>query len=105
MFFIALDDSTDTYDAAQVLLFIRGVNSEFQFIKELAGVHAMETTVTGVEILSEVKETILGLRLVFMKLKGVTSDGVVKHRWSWKCAKSSGKHWCRETNHTVLFHI
>lgn len=25
-------------------------------------------------------ETILGLRLVFMKLKGVTSDGVVKHR-------------------------
>lgn len=52
VFFIALDDSTDTYDAAQVLLFIRGVNSEFQFIEELAEVHAMETTVTGVEILS-----------------------------------------------------
>lgn len=53
MFFcIALDDSTDTSDAAQVLSFIRGVNSEFHFAEELAGGHSMATTVTGVEILS-----------------------------------------------------
>lgn len=52
VFLIALDDSIDTSDAAQVLLFIRGVNSEFQFTEELAGVRSMDTTVTGVEILS-----------------------------------------------------
>lgn len=52
VFFIASDDTTDTFDAAQVLLFIRGVNSEFQFTEELAGVQSMETTVTGVEKLS-----------------------------------------------------
>lgn len=52
--FFALDDYTDTSDAVQVLVFIRGrgVNSEFKFTEELAGVHSMETTVTGVEILS-----------------------------------------------------
>lgn len=54
-----------------MLLFIRGVNSEFQITEELAGVHSMETTVTGVEIFSKVKETILSLGLDFKKLKGV----------------------------------
>lgn len=58
VFFIALDDFTDISDVAQVLLFIRGVNIEFRFAKELAVVHSMAITVTGVEILSLVKETI-----------------------------------------------
>lgn len=74
-FSLAMDESTDTSDAAQVLLFIRGVSIDFQITEELAGVHSMETSVTGVEIFSKVKETILGLGLDFTKLKGITTDG------------------------------
>lgn len=47
-FSIALDESTDTSDAAQVLLFIRGINSDFQITEELVRVHSMENTESGI---------------------------------------------------------
>lgn len=74
-FSIALDESTDVSDSAQVLLFVRGVNSEFKITEELADVHSMEGRVTGDEIFAKVKETICNLGLDFKRLKGVTTDG------------------------------
>lgn len=74
-FSIALDESTDVSDLAQVLLFVRGVNSEFKITEELADVHSMEGRVTGDEIFAKVKETICNLGLDFKRLKGVTTDG------------------------------
>lgn len=67
---IALDESTDVSDSAQVLLFIRGVNSDLEVIEELADVFSMETTVTGAEIFSKVDETIAKLNLDYKNLKG-----------------------------------
>lgn len=53
-FSIAMDESTDVTDSAQVLLFIRGVNSKLNITQELTNVHSMENNVTGVEIFAKV---------------------------------------------------
>lgn len=74
-FSIAMDESTDVTDSAQVLLFIRGVNSKFNITQELANVHSMENNVTVDEIFAKVNETIYSLGLYFKHLKGVTTDG------------------------------
>jgi len=52
-FLIALDESTDTSDSAQVLLFVRGVNESFEITEELATVHSMKDSCTGNEIFSK----------------------------------------------------
>ena len=40
-FSIALDESTDVPDTSQLLLFIRGININFDITEELASVHSM----------------------------------------------------------------
>lgn len=74
-FSIALDESTDSSDSAQVLLFVRGVDEFFKITEELAAVHTMQDTCTGDEIFLKVKETIFALGLDFKILKGITTDG------------------------------
>ncbi|XP_025420225.1 general transcription factor II-I repeat domain-containing protein 2B-like [Sipha flava] len=74
-FSIALDESTDASDSAQVLLFVRGVNESFEITEELAAVHSMKDSCTGNEIFLKVKESIFTLGLEFSILKGVTTDG------------------------------
>lgn len=74
-FSIALDESTDSSDSAQVLLIIRGVIKTFEIIEELAAVYSMQDTYTGNEIILKVKESLFGLRLDFNILKGITTDG------------------------------
>lgn len=90
-FSIALDESTDTSDSAQVFLFVRGVNESFEITEELTAVHSMKDSCTGNEIFLKVKESIFALGLDFNILKGVTTNGGhVQHVWStyrfgWKC--------------------
>lgn len=72
---IALDESTDVTNSAQVLLFIRGVNKEFKITEELADVHSMENNVTGDKIFRKIYQTISNLGLDFKRLKGITTDG------------------------------
>lgn len=74
-FSIALDESTDVTDSAQVLLFVRGVNSDFKITEELADVHSMESSVTGDKIFAKISETISNLGLDFKRMRGVTTDG------------------------------
>lgn len=74
-FSIALDESTDVSDSAQVLLFVRGVSNSFEITEELAAVHSMESTVTGGDLFLKVKETVSNLGLDFKNLKCVTTDG------------------------------
>lgn len=74
-FSIVLDESTDSSDSAQVLLFIRGVDEAFEVTEELAADHSIQDTVTGYDIFLKVKETIFALGLDFKILKGVTTDG------------------------------
>jgi hypothetical protein len=37
---LALDESTDTLDTAQLLIFVRGIDAEFEITEELAGLQS-----------------------------------------------------------------
>ncbi|XP_065674179.1 general transcription factor II-I repeat domain-containing protein 2A-like [Hydra vulgaris] len=54
---LALDESTDRGDTAQLAIFIRGITSNFEVIEELLDINHMKDTKRGEDILSEVKKT------------------------------------------------
>lgn len=72
---LALDESTDIKDTAQLLVFIRGVNENFEVTQELAELCSMHGRTTGEEISKEVKDVIEKLKLPWEKLAGVCTDG------------------------------
>ncbi|XP_078084146.1 general transcription factor II-I repeat domain-containing protein 2-like [Mustelus asterias] len=74
LYSLALDESTDVCDTSQLLVFIRGVDSEFNVTQELASVHSMHSTVTGEDIFKELQKTVLEYNLEWNKLQCVTID-------------------------------
>jgi hypothetical protein len=51
---LAVDENTDFKDTAQLLIFIRGVDGNFEITEELVGMCSMTGRATGKEIPSEV---------------------------------------------------
>lgn len=74
-FSLALDESTDINDTAQLLLFIRGVNTEFEVTEELASMNSLHGTTRGEDIFKEVEKTLAQYNLKWNQLKCVTTDG------------------------------
>lgn len=74
-FSLALDESTDVTDSAQVLMFVRGVNKDFEVTEELLDVLTMESTCTGNDIFNKVIESLNKFDLDLKKLKCVSTDG------------------------------
>ena len=72
-FALAMDESNDVQDAAQLLIFIRGVNSNFEVSEELAALQSLTDTTTGEDIFSKVRQTMEELGLDWSKLAGVTT--------------------------------
>ncbi|XP_065654726.1 general transcription factor II-I repeat domain-containing protein 2A-like [Hydra vulgaris] len=72
---LALDESTDRGDTAQLAIFIRGITSNFEVIEELLDINHTKDTTRGEDILSEVKKTLVKFELPEKKLCGVTTDG------------------------------
>ncbi|XP_023724818.1 general transcription factor II-I repeat domain-containing protein 2 [Cryptotermes secundus] len=71
----ALDESTDITDTAQLLLFTRGVNADFEVTEELASMNSLRGTTTGEDIFKEVEEMLTKYNLKWNQLKCVTTDG------------------------------
>ena len=80
---LALDESTDITDTAQLVVFIRGVTDEFQ-IKEFVDLASMKSTTTGDDLTLEVLKMTKKFQLNPKKLSGLTTDGapamVGKHK-------------------------
>ena len=72
---LAVDESSDTSDTAQLLIFIRGVDSSLCVTEELLGLKSMHGTTTGKEIFEEVSKCVTEMRLPWDKLVGLTTDG------------------------------
>ncbi|XP_077179280.1 general transcription factor II-I repeat domain-containing protein 2-like [Paroedura picta] len=74
-FSLALDESNDVRDSAQLLIFIRGMNDYFEVTEELAALQSIKGTTTGEDIYEKVCQTVNGLELDWAKLASVTTDG------------------------------
>ena len=83
-FSLALDESTDINDTAQLAVFIRGVTDDFEVEEELLDLSSMKSTTTGEDITKEVLKVSEKFRLDPKKLSGLTTDGapamVGKHK-------------------------
>ena len=73
-FSVALDESVDVSDTSQLLLFIRGINANFEITEELASLHSMHGTTTGIYIFREVEKSVAEYNLEWEKLKCITTD-------------------------------
>ncbi|XP_066494426.1 general transcription factor II-I repeat domain-containing protein 2-like [Tiliqua scincoides] len=71
---LALGESTEVCDTSQLLVFIRGVDEDFNVTQEFVSVRSMYDTVTGEDIFQELEKTLLEYKLEWSKLKCVTID-------------------------------
>jgi hypothetical protein len=64
-FSLALDESSDACDTAQLLIFLRGIIPDFDITEELASVQSTKSTATGKCLLEEVNKCVAKLGLTF----------------------------------------
>ncbi|XP_073332529.1 general transcription factor II-I repeat domain-containing protein 2-like [Pagrus major] len=74
-FALAIDESNDVQDTAQLLIFIRGVSASFEVSEELASLKSLKGTTTGEDIYVQVSRTMDDLNLHWSKLASITTDG------------------------------
>lgn len=72
-FLLALDESVDVQDTAQLLIFIYGVN--FEMCEELAPLQSLKGTTMGEDIFGKVYHTMEELDLYWSKVTSITTDG------------------------------
>jgi hypothetical protein len=75
-FSLALDESTDTCDTAQLLIFIRRIDAKFEITEQLAGLQSLKETTTGENIFQKLCETLRSLHLNWKELCCMITDGV-----------------------------
>ncbi|GBO04473.1 General transcription factor II-I repeat domain-containing protein 2A [Araneus ventricosus] len=70
-----MDESTDINDTAQLVLFIRGVDENFEITEELACMHSLKGTRKGYDIFREFQEGRLTLKVPITNICNITTDG------------------------------
>ena len=74
-FSLALDESTDVNDTAQVAIFIRAITADFDIVEEFLDMASFSSTTTGQDICEQVLKAVEKFELNPAKLRGVTTDG------------------------------
>jgi hypothetical protein len=69
-----VDESTDVVDTAQLAIFIRGVDINFNTTEELAALCSMKGPITGAELQEQVMRVVEKINLNLNKLQGITTD-------------------------------
>ncbi|XP_057662939.1 general transcription factor II-I repeat domain-containing protein 2-like [Diorhabda carinulata] len=74
-FSLALDESTDVSDTAQMLIYIRGVDKRYEVHEELLDMYSIHGTTTCTDIFKGVEMAINQKNLRWKNLKCITTDG------------------------------
>ena len=74
-FSIAIDESTDTTDTAQLAVFVRGIKKNFHILEEFLEMISMKNTTTGADILKPLLQCLAAKNLDFSRLVSITTDG------------------------------
>ena len=72
---LALDESNDLQDTAQSLVFIWGMDSNYQLTEELFSVEFLKNTTTGKDLFHALENCIARTGLEWNKMASVTTDG------------------------------
>ena len=72
---VALDESTDITDTAQLAICIRGIDDNFEVIEELLTVMPMHGQTTAQDIFRQLCNAIVDAGLPWQKFAGITTDG------------------------------
>jgi hypothetical protein len=71
---LALDESTDLSDTAQLAIFIRGIDSNFNITEELAALFLMKGTTKSCDIFNALNSTLNCFDIKLNNLSGVITD-------------------------------
>lgn len=72
---LAMDDSTDTRDIAQLAIFVRGCDTNFDVTEELLELFPLVGTTTCADLFSALETSMDRSGLLWSKLSGLTTDG------------------------------
>ena len=72
---IALDESTDIQDTAQLLIYFRGIDENFEITEELLSIESIKDTVSRNDLYSSVINSLIRSGLSLDKLASITTDG------------------------------
>ena len=70
-----MDESADISDVAQLSIFIRGIDNNFNVFEELIGLESLHGRTRGLDIFDKVRSCLENLQLDFSKLLSVCTDG------------------------------
>ncbi|XP_016097781.1 general transcription factor II-I repeat domain-containing protein 2B-like [Sinocyclocheilus grahami] len=76
---VALDESTDITDSAQLAIFIRGINDQFEVTEELLSLCPMHGRTTAKDIFQQLCDAIEHAGLLWNRLVGIATDGIAKN--------------------------
>lgn len=74
-YLLALDESNDVNDTAQLLIFIRGINDTFEITEEFLTMESLKGKTRGEDMYNRVSAVIENVQLSWSKLINVTTDG------------------------------
>ena len=74
-FALALDESADVSDIAQLCIFVRGIDTRFNITEDLLSLRSMRGTCKGDDIFCECNSALTEADLFYEKLLGVATDG------------------------------
>ena len=75
LYSLALDESNDIKDTAQLLIFIRGINDSFEITEELLSMESLKGKTRGEDLYQQASAVIERMNLPWSKLANVTTDG------------------------------
>ena len=75
MYSLALDESNDKKDTAQLLFFIRGINDNYEITEEFLAMDSLRGTMRGEDLYASISGVIKSHNLPWSTLASVTTNG------------------------------